>query len=122
MLKDTLFKITSSEHRENVIHVNLEVNKDSEIFEGHFPGHPVLPGACMLQILKEVLEGELNIRFRLKRADHIKFLSLIVPENNSIIQLNLSYSSEDNKDVYVTASLTAQKQICFKFRGTFVAM
>jgi len=119
MLKDTLFKIQSFEHRENIVHATLEVDKNSEIFAGHFPGHPVLPGACMLQILKEALEQALKLPVRLKKADHIKFLSLVVPGHDSALQLNLSYSSDDSKNLHVTASLTAKKDICFKFKGHF---
>ena len=63
--------------------------------------------------------GPLNLPVRLKKADYIKFLSLVVPGYNSTLQLNLSYSSDNNKDLYVTASLTAQKDICFKFKGFF---
>jgi len=122
MLKDTLFKIVSSEHKENIIHATLEVDENSEIFEGHFPGHPVLPGACMLQMVKEVLEDGLNTPVRLKKADHIKFLSLVIPGHHSALQLNVSYTSDDGKNLYVIASLTAQKHVCFKFKGSFSAI
>jgi len=122
MLKDALFKIILLDRQDNIIKATLEINKDNEIFIGHFPGQPVLPGACMLQIVKEVLESTLNIPFRLKKADHIKFLILIDPRSNNILQLTLSYSSTDNNNVYVIANLIAQKDICFKFRGSFIAL
>ncbi|HEY8687714.1 MAG TPA: 3-hydroxyacyl-ACP dehydratase [Chitinophagaceae bacterium] len=122
MLKDTFYKIILFEHQENIINANLEINKDSEIFKGHFPGQPVLPGACMLQIVKEVLESTLNIPFRLKKANHIKFLRIIDPGSNNILQLMLSYKSTDNNNIDVTANLIAQKDICFKFRGSFIAL
>jgi 3-hydroxyacyl-[acyl-carrier-protein] dehydratase len=76
----------------------------------------------MLQIVKEVLESTFNIPFRLKKADHIKFLTLIDPGIHNILQLTLSYSSTDNNNVYVIANLIAQKDICFKFRGSFIAL
>lgn len=122
MLKNSLYKIILLDRQENIIKATLEINKDNEIFIGHFPGQPVLPGACMLQIVKEVLENTLNISFRLKKADYIKFLTLIDPGSNNILQLTLSYRSADNKNVYVTANLIAQKGICFKFRGSFIAL
>ena len=122
MLKDALFKITLSDHQECIIKATLELNKNNEIFIGHFPGQPIFPGACMLQIVKEVLESTFNIPFRLKKADHIKFLTLIDPGIHNILQLTLSYSSTDNNNVYVIANLIAQKDICFKFRGSFIAL
>ncbi len=119
MLKDSLFTIISSAYQENNVHSTLQLNKDNEIFAGHFPGHPVLPGACMLQMLKDVLEQALGLRLRLKKADNIKFLSLVVPADNQVLQIDLSYSFADEKSVYVTASLTVQEQVCFKFKGRF---
>ncbi len=120
MLKDALFKITLSDHLEGVINATLELNKKNEIFTGHFPGEPVLPGACMLQMVKEVLENTLNTPLRLKKADQIKFLGIIDPGVNNILQLAITYRSSDNNNVSVTASLTAQKETYFKFSGTFI--
>ncbi len=120
MLKD-FFKIILLDHPKNSIKATLEINKNNEIFSGHFPGQPVLPGACMLQIVKEILESTLNISFRLTKADHIKFLRLIDPGDNYILQLTLSYSSADNKNFYVIANLIDREDICFKFRGSFVS-
>lgn len=122
MLKDALYKITSLDHQDNTIKATLEINSDNEIFIGHFPSQPVLPGACMLQIVKEVLESTLNKSFRLKKADHIKFLKLIDPGVNNILQLTLSYRSVDNNNLDVTANLIAENDICFKFRGAFIAL
>ncbi|HYM93874.1 MAG TPA: 3-hydroxyacyl-ACP dehydratase [Chitinophagaceae bacterium] len=121
MLKDTLFNIILSDHQEGIINATLELNKRNKIFKGHFPGEPVLPGACMLQMVKEVLETTLNIPLRLKKADQIKFLGLIDPGINNILKLDITYRSADDNNVSVTASFTAQKEICFKFRGTFIA-
>jgi 3-hydroxyacyl-[acyl-carrier-protein] dehydratase len=121
MLKDSLFKITLSDHQEGIINATLDLNENNEIFIGHFPGEPVLPGACMLQMVKEVLESTLSMSLRLKKADQIKFLGLIDPGINSILQLNITYRSADKNNIDVTAILTAQKDICFKFRGSFIA-
>jgi len=121
MLNEALFNIILLDHQENTIKATLEINKNSEIFNGHFPGQPVLPGACMLQIIKEVLESTLNIHFRLKKAEQMKFLTLVDPQINNILLLKLSYKSEGNENVDVTANLIAQKNICFKFKGTFIA-
>jgi 3-hydroxyacyl-[acyl-carrier-protein] dehydratase len=122
MLKDSLYRIISLAHQENTIEATLEINKNNVIFEGHFPGQPVLPGACMLQIVKEVLGSTINTTIRLKKADQIKFLVLIDPGSNNILQLKLSYRLEDNNNISVTANLRAQKEICFKFRGSFIAL
>ena len=120
MLKNTLFKITSLNQQKESIAAILEINKDSEIFRGHFPGQPVLPGACMLQIVKEVLEGALKSPVQLKKADQVKFLAIIDPHINNLLQLKFTYNSTDNKHFDVIAGITSQDTVCFKFKGLFI--
>ncbi len=123
MLKDSLFKILVSGHTENNITATLEIHKNNKIFSGHFPGQPVLPGACMLQIIKEVAENTLDKSLRLKKADSIKFLAVIDPGINNILQLTLSYRLTDHQTIYITAGLSigTGSVICLKFKGSFIA-
>lgn len=120
MLQNAILKIKELEHREQTIQATLEINKNSKIFIGHFPDQSVLPGACMLQIVKEVLQITLNPSFRLKRADYIKFISLINPEVQNSLQLILKYKLTEEKNADVTVNIIAQNEICFKFKGSFI--
>lgn len=120
MLKDSFYKIKSLHHQDNSIQAILEINEHHDILKGHFPGQPVLPGACMLQVVKEILEDTLNSKLRLKKADNIKFIQLVDPVLNNILKLALSYKSMGNNSIYVTANLVSNETICFKFQGTFV--
>ena len=103
-----------------MIYATLLINENNQIFDGHFPGQPVLPGACMLQILKEVFEETLNRQYQLRKADQIKFLTLIDPRITTILQLNISYKPTDNNSIYIVADMIAGEAICFKFKGYFV--
>jgi 3-hydroxyacyl-[acyl-carrier-protein] dehydratase len=122
MLKDTLYKIKSSSHQDHTIHAALEINKNSEIFIGHFPGQPVLPGACMLEIVKEVLENTLDFSLRITKADQIRFLRLINPAIDNLLQLTITYRQVDNKQLQVAANIATLQNICFKLKGTFIAL
>jgi 3-hydroxyacyl-[acyl-carrier-protein] dehydratase len=122
MLKDSLFTITSLAQQEGSINATLKVNADDPIFKGHFPNQPVLPGACLLQMLKEVLETALDARLRMKKADNIKFLTLIDPLQQNMLQLTITYKPADNNELFVTANLSAGANNCFKFKGVFVGV
>ena len=79
MLKDSLYKIITLNQVDGTIEAVLEIDKANKIFEGHFPGQPILPGACMLQMVKEILEFALNLNIRLKKAGQMKFIAMIDP-------------------------------------------
>jgi 3-hydroxyacyl-[acyl-carrier-protein] dehydratase len=115
-----LFSIDKISHEDATISVMLGINADSEILKGHFPGHPVVPGACMLQIVKEVLESALNHPVRLKKADQLKFMIMIDPTNMLAVDLDMTYKYSDNETIVVTAKLSNPDALYFKFQGSFV--
>ena len=119
MLKDQLYSVISITNSEGNISAGLQLNKGDEIFKGHFPNQPVLPGACMLQILKEVLEIATSKKIRLKKADQIKFLSIVDPGANDILQLNINYSLNEN-EIMVNATMSNANGTCFKLKGNFI--
>jgi 3-hydroxyacyl-[acyl-carrier-protein] dehydratase len=116
-----LFSIDQIAHEDGVISAMLGINPESEILKGHFPGQPVVPGACMLQIIKEVLEEALNLTLRLKKADQLKFMLMIDPTNTLAVQLDVSYQSVEDGAISVTAKLSNPEAVYFKFLGSFVA-
>jgi len=115
-----IFSIHQIAHTNGAIKATLGINIQSEIFKGHFPDQPVIPGACMLQIVKDVIESALNNTFQLKKADHLKFVSMIVPSLTDMAELDILYKSVAESSINVTAKLTASDVICFKFQGSFV--
>jgi 3-hydroxyacyl-[acyl-carrier-protein] dehydratase len=117
MLKKPLFKIASLTQTDGQIDAELQIDQQNEIFAGHFPDHPVVPGACMLQVVKEILADTLKADISLLRADNIKFLSLVEPSTGSL-QLNITYQQVDN-GLKVNASLLAGETACMKLQGFF---
>jgi 3-hydroxyacyl-[acyl-carrier-protein] dehydratase len=115
-----LFSIDKMSHEDATISVMLGINADSEILKGHFPGHPVVPGACMLQIVKEALENALNYSIRLKKADQLKFMIMIDPTNTSTVALDMTYKNAEDDTIVVTAKLSNPDALYFKFQGSFV--
>src|SRR5271166_4472538 len=116
---DPLFIIEKIEHQDGIISARMGINKNCAIFDGHFPGHPVVPGACMLQIVKDILEEVLNTSLRLKKADNLKFMAMIDPGITPGVDLDLTYSLVEDS-FNVTAKLMNGDIVCFKFQGRFV--
>ena len=73
MLNNDLFKFTHLLRTESSVTATIELNPSHPIFNGHFPGQPVLPGVCMLQIIKELLEVSIGKTTRLRKASECKF-------------------------------------------------
>jgi hypothetical protein len=56
------------------------------------------------------------------KAEHIKFLNVINPQQTSSVQLDLKYTILDNKHANVIASLFNEEIVYFKFKGLFKPM
>ena len=89
------------------------LNKDHEIFKGHFPGNPVTPGVCMMQIVKELAEEFLGRKLFLKSASNVKFMAIINPFETP--ELSLSFDIAENEtDVKIKNTASFGETIALK--------
>lgn len=118
MLIENLYQIQSFNVEESVVTATIHINKDHDIFNGHFPNNPVMPGVCMIQIIKELTEKAFDVELFMEKASNIKFMALINPEENPVLDLNLKVSKEDN--LYKVKNTTNfGTTVALKFSGTF---
>ena len=77
------------------------------IYQAHFPGEPITPGVCIVQIGKEVIEdllleqSSVSRRLEIIKAKNIKFLSVISPNETPILtyQVRKLGYSDDNMTI-----------------------
>ena len=119
ILAGDFYTIVNSFIEADKIQAILKINPEHEIFRGHFPGQPVVPGVCMMQIVKELLETVTGKSLRLHTGLDIKFLSVIDPGKNNTIHTEINYSVLASGDVNVTARLFYNEITFFKFKGVF---
>jgi len=101
LLKD-FYTINSLTNIEGVKYVaTITINKDHEVFKGHFPGNPVTPGVCMMQIIKELTQQVVDAPLFMKSASNIKFMALINPEVNANLKLELEIAQTEDNTVKV---------------------
>jgi 3-hydroxyacyl-[acyl-carrier-protein] dehydratase len=119
MLQGNFFTIQFIQASPNAINARLEINPSHPIFQGHFPGIPVVPGVCMIQMLKEILESVIGQTTRLVKSDQIKFLSVLDPNLNKIIQAELKYGLGQGGEIQAAGSLLNNETVFLKFKGIF---
>lgn len=79
----------------------IHLNKDHDIFKGHFPGNPITPGVCMVQILKEITSEIVNQKLVMKSSSNIKFMALINPEKTPDLKLNIAINTDNDEEVHI---------------------
>ena len=110
-LKNNLYKIISKEEVNSIFNYTVELNPSCMIYEAHFPGEPITPGVCIVQIGKEVIEDLLleqssaSRRLEIIKAKNIKFLSVISPNETPILTYQV------RKLVFSDDKMTVETQI-----------
>ena len=91
------YTLESSEKTENGNFIaNIKLNKDHDIFNGHFPGNPVTPGVCMMQIVKELTEDFTGKKLFLRSASNVKFMAIINPFETPELKMQLDIKEEES--------------------------
>lgn len=119
-LLNDFYTLLRSEKTENGISVWVKIDKDHSIFKGHFPNHPVTPGVCTIQIIKELSEKHLEKELMLKTARNVKFMAIINPEENEDVRFDLSFETVENGEISVKATVMMNENPALKFGGNFI--
>lgn len=97
MLLENFYEVQKIENTDtNKYNAFIHLNKDHDIFKGHFPDNPVTPGVCMVQIIKDLTAQAKKVNLSLVSSNNIKFMAVINPVVNP--DLRLSLDLKDNED------------------------
>jgi 3-hydroxyacyl-[acyl-carrier-protein] dehydratase len=115
----TIKGITSDDSR-NKLMISIQLNPSHEIFKGHFPVNPILPGVCIVQILKEILMCHLDNRLSLCYSSSIKYLSFIDPRVISTINIDMDLNQVATDKICCNASFGFELVVFCRFKGEFI--
>ena len=118
MLIEGLYTVEGVEKTTDGITAKVHLNKNHEIFKGHFPGNPVMPGVCMIQIIKELTEEAMGKNLFLTVSSNIKFMAIINPEKNPDLKLLIDIA-EENGEVKVKNITSFEDTVALKLNATF---
>ena len=96
MLIKDLYTLENFVYTDGTIEALIHLNKDNEIFKGHFPGNPVMPGVCMIQIIKELTEKAVDSSLFLNETTNIKFMAIINPNETPDLKLSINITEVEN--------------------------
>ena len=97
MILENFYTIENRTVDKDQINYSFEIliNNKHEIFKGHFPGNPVMPGVCMMQVIKEITESIAGTKLFMEKCTNVKFLALINPDTDPLLTLELKITDQD---------------------------
>ena len=120
MLIPDFYTVVDFQVTENQVNAQIRLNPEHEVYKGHFPGQPVVPGVIQLQMIKELMEKALNQKLLLNQMVFAKYLMMIVPGTSPVINLKITYSIKETTRVF-TAVIKDDRFVFTKVKGSFIA-
>lgn len=95
----------------------VSLNPDCAVYEGHFPGEPVSPGVCNIQMVKECVEAVIGRPLFLDDIQQCRFTTLITPMVFPEIDVRIHILQQDNARVKFRAILCKEATTCFELKA-----
>jgi 3-hydroxyacyl-[acyl-carrier-protein] dehydratase len=97
----------------------IEIDPNHPLFEGHFPGNPILPGVCTVQIIRELLEQSVQKSLRMIKAGNIKYLGFVNPVTMPLLTFQMQPKSAEASNISCSATVSSQGVSVCSFKGEF---
>lgn len=94
----------------------ITFNPSHRIFKGHFPGQPVVPGACLIDLVQDMFAQHILLPVQLINASMVKFIQPVLPE--TVLLLKLKWV-EATGQFTLNASATTVGTTVFKIEAIF---
>lgn len=86
----------------------VELSPEHRVFAAHFPGNPVLPGACIIEIFSQLITLTQSNAALLVHIKQIKFLKMIEPQDTVCVRFCFDSITVDEAGLLMTkASVTS---------------
>jgi 3-hydroxyacyl-[acyl-carrier-protein] dehydratase len=113
-LLDSLYTIVSETANESGHEFELKLNPEHFIYQAHFPGEPITPGVCIMQIAVELFEVALKTPIALNTVKNIKFLRIISPNEVTDVKYSLQKITKEDGLLKVQVTVSAAEEIYAK--------
>lgn len=122
MLLNNFYIMLQEPQTEDNINWKIAIRLDPThaLYQGHFPGRPIVPGVCILQLIKECVEYTKKQSLQYAQVSSCKFLSAINPEENSRVEMKLTLKTVEENKLQLQAEGTTSGNCFIKLKAILI--
>lgn len=117
---DGFYTIEQQMLTEKGFQTEVNLNAEHIIFKAHFPNNPIMPGVCLLQITKELLEQHLHQKLFAKHIKNLKFLQPISPKTGTLVLFKIDYAYDNEQQVSAAISIVKGETLVARISSLYV--
>lgn len=117
MLIKDYYQINSvAPQADGTVRFAVTLKADCPVYEGHFPGQPVSPGVCNIQMIKECAEQVAGKSLLMNNLQQARLTVLMTPEAHPEVEVVIAL--EANNGAYkLKAAIEAQGEKCLELKA-----
>ncbi|MGN0187093.1 MAG: beta-hydroxyacyl-ACP dehydratase [Paludibacteraceae bacterium] len=90
MLVKNYYSITNQQsENDDITRFDVALHTDCDVYKGHFPGEPVSPGVCNIQMLKECAERVVGKPLLFNYIQQCRLTTLVTPVQHSNVEVRI---------------------------------
>lgn len=117
MLLHNYYTILQQSQESDAYLFEVSLNADCSVYKGHFPGEPVSPGVCNIQMLKECLETILGHTVLLDTIQQCRFTTLITPVAYPVLEIRIYILQQEEGRVKFKATIGKGEEVYLELKA-----
>ena len=93
---NSFYFIEQVDSTESEVHATVRIDPEHVILKAHFPEQAVVPGVCMMEMIKDILSTSQKKPMSMIQASVIKFLTLFTPQQTTEVRIHLLLKPKEN--------------------------
>ncbi len=94
-LNNNLYHIIEKQVTPEGVSFRLCLHAHCVIYQAHFPGEPITPGVCIIQMAEELLSEHLQATYELSKMKTVRFHNVLSPDQTTEVMYDLRKISVD---------------------------
>lgn len=76
--------------------VTVKIDPGHDLFKGHFPEQAILPGVCLMEMVREIVTEIKQNPVSLAQAQNVKFLNIVNPLKDTVLKFEIEILEKDD--------------------------
>jgi len=116
ILQNNMYSVTGT----SADSIGVRLNAGHPIYQAHFPGNPITPGVCLVQMVGELLGNRVGRHLQLSKVVNLKFIAPVSPQEKPDLEVRFTAVDDDGATLKARGSIEAEGAVLTKFSLVFV--
>ena len=117
-LENNYFKLLHTQRQDDaMVTFHVALLPDCDVYRGHFPGNPVCPGVCCMQMIRECAETFLGKSLHQPTVSQCRFVTLMTPAACPEVDIKMEILAATGSAFTVKATVSDSDNIYMEYKG-----